>query len=179
MIIYIHGYNSTGLETFGKIKEGIPDSIPMKLIQYDTIDADVSYKQIMEQLTPHLDDDILIVGSSLGGFWANYFACKYAYRMVLINPATQPHISLKKYQENTDSFLSYEKIINERLEHCSNVCYRTLILGLQDEVLDPRETLEYYERFHPKIYTFAQEKHRFKDFNPINKIIRKIYNTYY
>jgi predicted esterase YcpF (UPF0227 family) len=173
MIFYIHGYNSDGIETASKILSGLKDIAEVKVIQYNFNDADKGHADIKNQLRPYIDEDILLVGSSLGGFWTNFFASAYNYRCVLINPAIKPHVSLKKYQVETDSYVKYET------DSPKNEIYRALILGMKDDVIDPVETLNYYTPTKPRIFTFPGEGHRFTDFSPINTIIRKVYNTYY
>ena len=41
--------------------------------------------------------DRLFIGSSLGGFYASYFAEKFDSKAVLINPASNPYLGMKMY----------------------------------------------------------------------------------
>jgi len=80
---------------------------------------------------------LVFVGSSLGGFWANYFAQRYNFPCVLINPATTPSILLKKFnveQEILDSYKKYETVF----ENNGNLI--NLFLASDDDVIPFRET---------------------------------------
>jgi predicted esterase YcpF (UPF0227 family) len=170
MILYIHGYNSTGEETSRKIREGTDKQVI--IVQYPFENADQSFETIKSKIEEYLSEDIILVGSSLGGFWANYFAERFNLRVVLINPAIHPSQTLKKYQKDTEKYAKYEHIPVKGI-------HRSIILGLSDEVISPKDTIEYYDKSYSQLYLFPHEGHRFNDFKTINSIINKVYNTYF
>lgn len=170
MILYIHGYNSTGEETAAKIREGLKKEVV--IISYSYTDADKSYQEIKEQIEKYVTQDIVLVGSSLGGFWANIFGERYGLRTVLINPAVYPSVTLKKYQKDTEAFKKYETPPTKGI-------HRSIILGLSDNVVSPKDTLDRFKTTNAQMYIFPHEGHRFGDFLTINSIINKVYNIYY
>ena len=96
---YIHGFNSSwNSETFFNLKALLGESLFP--IHYSDKDCDFSEKIIEEQiLKESKDSSVILIGSSLGGFWAKYFANKLGLKALLINPSFNPSISLLKYLE--------------------------------------------------------------------------------
>lgn len=87
MIIYIHGFGSSGCGTKAKLfKEYFSKDILAPSLSYVpelAIDT-------LEQLIQFFKTDninVNLIGSSLGGFYSLYLAHKYALKAVLINPA--------------------------------------------------------------------------------------------
>jgi hypothetical protein len=93
-IIYFHGFGSTGNSAktrslkamFGNDTVWCPD---LPVSPSDVVELVDSF------ITNHTDDRIIFVGTSLGGFYANYFAQLYHVPAVLINPSTEPHITIE------------------------------------------------------------------------------------
>jgi len=93
-ILYLHGFASCGegnksselKKYFGEGNVLSPDLSPSP---FDTI-------TMVERLL-RSEDIGLIIGSSLGGFYATYLAEKYQMRAVLLNPSTEPWKTLAPY----------------------------------------------------------------------------------
>lgn len=88
-IIYLHGFASVGtgpksdafIKEFGAENVIAPD-LPLDPDQVETL---------IDSLTAHINEEnVIFVGTSLGGFWAHYFAHKYGDTCVLVNPSTSP-----------------------------------------------------------------------------------------
>ena len=106
-ILYFAGFGGIkSSETFQNILEKYPDSI---FIKYDNINANRAFEQIEVQLSCLSIVNHIIVGQSLGGFWAEYFANKYNCSLVLINPSLKPYESLVKYNLEEADLESYRK----------------------------------------------------------------------
>ena len=182
-IIYLHGFNSDGNST--TIKE-ISKEIPGLLsISYDYITADNAFKQIQLLIENRLkkDTNLIIAGTSLGGFWANYFAQKYQLKCVLVNPAIHPSVSLRKAvpesplpnyntgelreftYENAEAYKKFEGPVIAGIN-------RTIVLGKNDEVIDYRKTEEKYKDKGEIILT--EEGHRIEDYGRIVKILKDV-----
>ena len=100
-------------------------------------------------------DELCFVGSSLGGFYATYFAETLGARAVLINPAIDPHIGLRAYlgpQKNlytgepyelTEAHLrQWERLV---VPHITPSRY-LLLVETGDEVLDYRQAVRALRR---------------------------------
>jgi uncharacterized protein len=85
--------------------------------------------------------DLLVVGSSLGGFYATVAAEKSGCRAVVINPAVHPHTHFGRYVGPQQNHYTGERFDLTR-EHVVERYW--LIVETADEVLDYREAVAYY-----------------------------------
>jgi len=89
VILYIHGFNSSGQS--GKAQEVAEISPEEQVIAPDLPWQPEKAIALLEQLVQtHLDEKILLIGSSLGGYYAQYLGWRFEYPVVLINPALDP-----------------------------------------------------------------------------------------
>jgi predicted esterase YcpF (UPF0227 family) len=100
-------------------------------------------------------DDVVLVGSSLGGFYATYLSEQLGCSSILINPAITPHIGLKNYvgqQKNLYTNEEYE-FTNQHIEQLETMYAPKLkkperlflIHTTGDELLDWRVAQQYYK----------------------------------
>ena len=98
MILYIHGFSSSG---FGKKALEFKDYFKDDLIHLSlpTIPklAINNLEQIIESFL-QLNQNVYLIGSSLGGYYSLYLANKYNLKAVLINPAIKPLNTLSRYE---------------------------------------------------------------------------------
>lgn len=146
MILYIHGFGSSGLSTKAEIfrdyYRGKENFIAPSLSYVPDL-AIATLEEIV--ITLCQQGPLYLIGSSLGGFYAMYLSQKYNLPAVLINPAANP-ISLSErlegivqshydgstfqWQSNHTSSL---KKIQSRFESTFNNCLAFIKKG--DEVL--------------------------------------------
>jgi len=126
-------------------------------------------------------NDTIIVGASLGGFYAYYLAAKFNKDCLLINPVYQPAMEAKKMLENEDNlekkkiildaanmYLSFSSNLNS-LKHPDN-CF--VALGIHDQIIDPeasslhftRALVKKYDDDHFMIQNFKKIMREFEDF---------------
>ena len=102
MIIYIHGFGSSGYGAKAKqFREYFKDEA--------FIAPSLSYIpelaiKTLEELIESYNGKVTLIGSSLGGFYSIYLAQKYNLKAVLINPSIFPYITLKKVLGDAPSF---------------------------------------------------------------------------
>lgn len=139
MIKYFPGFGGDeNSKMFAAIREQYPDS---DLVLYDNINAEIAMRQIATQLEDVTDsDNLLIIGQSLGGFWAHKFAVKLGCPMILVNPSFQPHKSLGKYNLSEAQLNEFESL--EEQNTSENAV--TIILSQDDEVVDPKPVIDQY-----------------------------------
>jgi len=100
MVIYIHGFGGSGK---GVKANQFREHYKNKGIKY--IAPSLSYVpqlavSTLDEIIQNCNsDNIKLIGSSLGGFYAIYLANKYNLKAVLINPSTKPNATLNRILE--------------------------------------------------------------------------------
>ena len=151
LIIYIHGFASSGNGTKAQLfKQHFKDitylnpslsHIPQLAIE--------TLENIISAFQAHYE--IILMGSSLGGYYTLYLSQKYHLRAILINPAIKSHATLKKYEGLNPSFFDGSRF-EMTLKHleflhtleCQEVhAQEKILLLLQkgDAVLDYKDAL--------------------------------------
>lgn len=108
---------------------------------------------LLEQCLQQFAQPPGLVGSSLGGFYANVLAARHGLPAVLINPAVHPHRLLRDYvgvQENYHTGVAAEVKPEhfdflERVEIAPRFPERIrVLLETGDETLDYRQAVQFY-----------------------------------
>ena len=176
-IIYIHGFNSGPNSNTGlKLKSKYTDAI---IVSYDFKNANTAKKDIEKVIIENITKDILLIGSSLGGFWANYMAEEYNLPCILINPSIDPDVSLMKYiglNKNYSSNIEYT-FTKEDFKSYSNYhskktvgLFKSIILSKNDKILDYKQSLDFFKDY--KIH-LNNDGHALEDFNLLEKCIEE------
>ncbi|MCV6588073.1 MAG: esterase [Marinobacterium sp.] len=113
LFVYVHGFNSS------------PDSIKARLLgeflaewgmadQYRVPELSHWPAQAMETLDAlirqHSDRPIVLVGSSLGGYYSTWLTERYFHvRTVLVNPAVTPYRLLEDWLGESENLYTHEK----------------------------------------------------------------------
>lgn len=151
MILYLHGFASCGdstktrlLKTYFGEENVIAPDLP--------VDPEEAIRLIKRLIFEHNVD--LLIGSSLGGFYATYFAELYGLKTVLINPSTQPFITLAPYVGTNHYWCSGEpfEFTREHLHRLFEFAVGQLktpqnylvLLQTGDELLDYTKAAEKY-----------------------------------
>jgi len=92
-IIYIHGFRSCGE---GEKSKTIRKHFNVKTLTL-TPNLPFSPLKAVSFLENLITPDTVLIGSSLGGYYAIYLAEKYRLKTVLINPSLKPYKTLKPY----------------------------------------------------------------------------------
>ncbi len=89
MILYIHGFASCGDSNKTRLlKEHFKDLLSPDI----PVDPDEAISFLHKLI---INNEVtMLIGSSLGGFYAAYFAEKFQIRAVLLKPSTQPIINI-------------------------------------------------------------------------------------
>ncbi|NNF97035.1 MAG: esterase, partial [Halobacteria archaeon] len=112
MIIYLHGFNSTGNSAKGQfLKHHLPD-IPVLTPTYhhDPKTAIAFLERFVEENLQQ-NQHLMLIGSSLGGYYAQYLAHQFNLKTVLINPALMPLATLHDYLGENTNFYTGETYV--------------------------------------------------------------------
>ena len=153
-LIYIHGFNSSPASTkarllrkrlaaAGRGHEFVAPSLP-----HSPADA-ASLLETLATARPHA----VLVGSSLGGYYATWLAEKFALRAVLVNPAVRPYDLLaacvgrqRNFHTGEEYDFTVEHVAELRALEVASVTPERYLLMVKtgDQVLDYRHAVEKY-----------------------------------
>jgi uncharacterized protein len=157
LILYLHGFRSSPqsfkarvmrarLESLGLIDEWCCPTLPVSPADAVALAEAVA--------ATALDDNITVIGSSLGGFYATWLAEKHGWRSVLLNPAVVPQEDLSCYLGEQPLWHGGGSVVVEphHLDELRALSVAAitrpdryyLIAATGDEVLDYRTMLAHY-----------------------------------
>jgi predicted esterase YcpF (UPF0227 family) len=176
--LYIHGFNSSPasikarqlharLESLGRGVEFVCPALP-----HHPAEAMALLEGIVAGRGPQ---SLVLVGSSLGGFYAAWLAEHHACRAVLVNPAITPHEGLEPWlgpQQNLHTGEPYE-LTRGHLAEMAAMCVAQpahperlfLIHTTGDELLDWRIAAARYARSRQRIVEGSD--HGFAEFEEV------------
>ena len=176
MILYIHGFASCGDSNKSRLLTQHFDKVLSPNIPVDPDEA-ISFLQKLI-----IDNEVsLIIGSSLGGFYAAYFAEKFQIKTVLLNPSTQPFIALAPYVGMNEFFCSGEpfewtrehitKLFSYAIAKDSIKAPVLVLLQKGDELLDYTKAAELYENY--EVVVQEDGNHRSENLDEYIGVIRE------
>jgi len=157
MILYLHGFRSS------------PRSFKARLVHERMTAAGRAEELVCPQLPAspkeamalalllverYRADELAIIGSSLGGFYATWLAERLGCRAVLLNPAVNPlkdlekHVGVTTAWHSDDKFEFKREYIDElaqlKIERITRPERYFLLAATGDEVLDYRDMVNHY-----------------------------------
>jgi predicted esterase YcpF (UPF0227 family) len=140
-VLYVHGYGSSGnTDTAVNLRRLLGEGFELVSPTYDGSRPQEA-AQLLEQALAalaarHPGAKPVVVGTSLGGFFANYLAVTAGVDAVIVNPALRPSTSLHKYGEGADVLAGYQAL-ERRIEAAPHRPERIVVVGTRDDVVDP------------------------------------------
>ena len=160
LLVYLHGFrsspNSTKAVMTGVAVKAL--STPDHVYEWYCPQLLASPGQSMDMVVQHIDqskaDRIVIIGSSLGGFYTNYLAEKYRCKGIALNPAVyaarelEPHVGMMTAYDSEEPFDFKAEYIDElralQVERITDPKRYFLIAAKGDELLDWKEMVAFY-----------------------------------
>lgn len=176
-IIYLHGFQSSALSIKGQqLKQYFAQN---QQVHVHLPDLNCSPYEVIQRLSQQIESlhNVVLVGSSLGGFYATQLVAKYSVPAVLINPAIRPWELFRTLFG--EGLLPYRVTSNwtlddAQLDHLEQMAVpfvqdadKILVLLQQgDEILDYREAQRYYsvEKNRALVITETKGNHAMDDF---------------
>lgn len=198
-LIYIHGLDSDANSTKGLLLEKYCQQHHSDITVLRP-DLNKSPAQVREQLLSLIEglnnskdeqtesSNTVLVGSSLGGYFSTLISNQIGCPVLLLNPSTQPHITLQRFSDNSVSVqdsnddLSHNKILHTTAggwcitpsdlqwfadHQISQVAYPNkvaVLLKEGDELLNSKLSQEFYQGQGASVIVQAGGDHRFSDF---------------
>lgn len=152
-VIYMHGFGSTGNSPKSQaLRAALPNST------VHSPDLPVDPAAVIDIVTKIVREatsfPIIFVGTSLGGFWANYFAHKFDAPGVLVNPSSCPvdtmsarvGVDITNYATGepiiiTADYVTQYKRLQEEAAYLHNGALVHMFLAMDDSLLDYRTAL--------------------------------------
>ncbi|WXL25227.1 YqiA/YcfP family alpha/beta fold hydrolase [Ectopseudomonas mendocina] len=172
-ILYIHGFNSAPASrkatqlSQAMAQMGLENNLRVPALHHHPRQAIAQLQALIEEL-----GQPLLVGSSLGGYYATYLAQRHGLSALLINPAVRPHLLFDGYlgpQTNLYTGETWELTADHvaalaELDVAEPVDSDRYQVWLQtaDETLDYRHAERYYQ--HCALRIQAGGDHSFQGF---------------
>lgn len=191
MIVYLHGFNSGGSSAKATwLRRHLPD-IEVLAPTYPAHIADAAPQTIRDYVAQARrerpqDKKLLLIGSSMGGFWARYLAAELGAGMALINPAMHPEIDLLRVvgpnrneatgEEYVLTAKQVQALSRYKLPHCDPTVPTLVLLDEADEVIDYRDAEAFY-RDGARVIVYPGGSHRFEHLPEALPEILRLYHT--
>jgi predicted esterase YcpF (UPF0227 family) len=162
-ILYLHGFRSSPksfkarvvhqrMAQRGRVQQLICPQLPA---------SPKAAMDLVLTLVERHKDNLAIIGSSLGGFYATWLAERFGCRAVLINPAVDPLKDLDKHVGVTTAWHSDEpfefkreyiaELAELRVARITQPGRYFLLAATGDEVLDYRDMVAHYAGAHQHV----------------------------
>jgi predicted esterase YcpF (UPF0227 family) len=179
MILFLHGFASSGSATKAEVlKEYCTKKIPgQEFISPDLPVEPEKAIKLIGDILKSVDNNTIVFGSSLGGYYAMWAGAKYNTNIVLINPAVEPYIDLKSVIGMNKNYQTGEdfEFKEEHLKQLKNLSADIdtsklrkdkiiLMLAEDDDLLDYKRTLKYFGNDYGKLILEREAGHSFTKF---------------
>ncbi|QWD84474.1 hypothetical protein AOC19_04665 [Polynucleobacter asymbioticus] len=160
LLVYLHGFRSSPNSTKAVMTGEAVRALSSVENTYEWYCPQLlaSPKQSMDMVVKHIDqseaDHIVIIGSSLGGFYTNYLAEKYRCKGIVLNPAVyaarelEPHVGMMTAYDSEEPFDFKAEYIDQlralQVDAISDPHCYFLIAAKGDELLDWKEMVAFY-----------------------------------
>ena len=156
IVLYFHGYGSSPLtDKVSDLKKSFADvrapQVPLLFQEAQSLLCAYVESLMCEKR------DLLIVGTSLGGYWAGMIGAKYNIPSVLVNPAIDPAKSLSQFNDPKLTDTELAKFV--KITKSSSA--RIVLLAEDDDVIPPHEAATLFDG-NAKVQRYPDGGHRFQ-----------------
>lgn len=180
-ILYVHGFASDGnSQKVAALKAAFPEcEVVAPQFSHRAGETAEKLLQVIEDLLARHHGGVIVVGTSMGGFWANWVAARKGLKAVIINPAITPSKTLAMgigqvidgkawAQSDCDAYKSFETAIalKDRAPY-------VVLLARNDDVI-PYEPTAWLFAGKAPVVEYADGGHRFDKYDEICRHVRQI-----
>jgi len=172
MIFFVlHGFASATPNDKSNHFESIFPKDTVVNLNYD-FDPDIGKNQLFDQidavLSHYKDPELTFVGTSLGGFYAQFLAYTYGAKAIAINPAVVPSNTLTQYVGKNKNFSTgkeFDFTLDMARKYSAmdinpGLVPTLVLLDMGDDVIDAAETVKHFAG-KASIKTYEGGSHRF------------------
>lgn len=183
MIINIHGYHSTGENSkFHFLKSIFPnETIISPTLPFNPLETIEQLRSIILKQK----EKILVVGSSLGGFYAYYIAARFSLDVCLINPSLIPFVNLVDkmiVEQSSEQNISIEQL--KELRDLFSVSYLeaqkhnvNVFVCNDDDVINHQAVTKKMAPFFKQYIEFESGGHRFDELQRLKTYLCDLYEN--
>lgn len=188
MIIYLHGFSSGAASNKAGIFQRALTETPFLILDYPAHQPHAAVSIITRSITGALseypDEGVTLMGSSMGGFYAQFLAAALdaVDSVVMLNPALQPQTTLEPYIGLNTNMVTGEPFEFSRQDFEALRDYDTgpvpsgkpslVLLDEGDEVIDHRVAVQRYATA-GKVIVYPGGSHHFDHIDEAVPEIRK------
>ena len=172
-LFYIPGFGSSSNSDKGRAISDLCAALDWKFVALDypsSYDPNVIHDHFVDLVKSHQYFNAIFFGTSLGGFWANVLAKKFAGRALMVNPSMTPWTTLHSYVTDSGIVVSFDQSLKDLTAPMVdsyiyfsgidiNVNGNVVILCQDDDILDHRIALGMFSG-HSKIVLMQSGGHR-------------------
>jgi len=160
LLVYLHGFRSSPNSSKARMTGEAVKALSTERHSYEWYCPQLlaSPQDSMTMVIKHIDqspaDRIIIIGSSLGGFYTNYLAEKYHCRGIVLNPAVyaakelEPHVGMMTAYDSEEPFDFKAEYIDQlralQVHTLADPQRYFLIAAQGDELLNWQEMVAFY-----------------------------------
>ena len=156
-LVYLHGFRSSPASIKATRLRELVDTLPAPpQLHVPELHhrPSVAMQGVIEWVERHAGDDVVFIGSSLGGFYATCLAERFRARAVMINPAVRPYRALASSLGEQINLYTGEafEVTQQHMDELRAMAVMRitrpdryfLLVETGDEVLDYREAVAFY-----------------------------------
>ena len=160
LFVYLHGFRSSPRSSKAAMTGEAIKALTTEdhAVQWYCPQLVASPKDSMDTVLKHIEntayDRLVVIGSSLGGYYANYLAEKYGCKAVALNPAVRApkelasHVGMLTSYDADEPYDFRPEYIDElkalQVQSISNPSRYFLMAAKGDELLDWQEMVDFY-----------------------------------
>lgn len=178
-IVYLHGLDSDPSATKAHLTRTFAQS---KQVHVSVPDLNIPPQAVVHTLLSLIDADTVLIGSSLGGYFANLLSDLTGVPAVLLNPSIRPDVSFRRFLVGLEQHNLQADSVVYRTTGGLEIVYGDLawfcqhrlqvkhpkrlavFLSLDDTLLDARHTQVFYEKHGVQVFADPTGGHKMSNY---------------
>lgn len=181
IIVYLHGFRGNpNTKKKTELRKMYPNArvIAPDYRPHCPVTASVALEDLNRELG---NEEVIVIGTSLGGFWAKWCTHQFGWKGVLINPKNDPwNMKPGRYEQyGTGDEIRLAGFVLGRY-HMFEVYsgHYEVVVALDDDVVNPYKTERLYAEMGFEVHKFETGGHRFENIERLRSIIDRSINTF-